>query len=201
MSKRLVLAVMTVATVAFVPAWASAQSPVTFTIKAGVTGTTFQVDEASGLDTGRIIGAAAGVSFGKALSDNLSVQAEALVTQKGGDVGVPGFTNKVRVSYLNVPVLVRFGSTTTNDTHFHVFTGPEFGIKLKAENTGVLFGVPEEEEVKGSDFGWTVGAGVETGPWTVDARYTFGLMNINAAASDVPVKNRALMVLAGYRFR
>jgi opacity protein-like surface antigen len=201
MSKRLVLAVMTVAIVVILPTWASAQSPITFAIKAGLTGTTFQVDDSNGLESSSIFGAAAGVALTKSLTDNLSIQGEALVTQKGAEVSVLGFTDKIRISYLNVPVLIRYGSTTTNDTHFHVFTGPEFGLRLSTENAGFIFGLPGEEEVESTDFGWTVGAGVETGPWTVDARYTFGLMNINAAVSDEPVKNRAFMLLAGYRFR
>ena len=200
----LLLRILSVAlvTVTFLPVAAAAQTPITFGVKAGVTASTLSANDTADLDVKTIWGAAAGVFLGKNLTPNLGLQLEGLVTQRGAKDNTFGGDAKIRLAYFDVPLTVRYGSTTTNETHYHIFTGPQIGFKLKAENTDDVFGTTDiDDEVEALDFGWTLGAGVERNRLSLDARYTFGLMNINAASSDEPVKNRSFMVLIGFRLK
>lgn len=188
--------------VTLLPTLTWAQTPVTFGVKAGVNSSTLSVEDNSGLETSRIWGAVAGVFLGANVNDNLSVQVEGLFSQRGAkDTSTPS-TTKIRLTYLDVPVVVRLGNTTTSGTHFHVFTGPQLSLKLKAEGINDVFGTEDlDEEVESMDFGWTLGAGVERNRLSLDGRYTFGLKNISVAPSDGTFKNRTFTILVGYRLK
>jgi opacity protein-like surface antigen len=201
--------VITVALFAIIlaPAIAAAQVttyPMTFGIKAGVNASTLSTED-SLLDTSTIWGAAGGIFTGRNISENVGIQLEALLSQRGAiDNSLGSSETRLRLTYLDVPLTARFGSTTTNDVHFHAFTGPQLGINLSAKAKNDFVGVEEDldEEVKGWDFGWTLGAGVEMNNISLDARYTLGLTNIDASeSSDGSIKNRTFTVLVGYRFR
>jgi hypothetical protein len=201
MSKRLIPVLLAVAVIGMSrPAFA--QEPVTFGIKAGIVNSTLNVDDEDGFEVDSVWGAAAGLFAVKNMTDMLGLQVEALFVQKGAHDNTLDLDTKLRLTYLDVPVTVRIGNTMTDAGHFHVFTGPQVGFKINAEGQNDIFGdLDLGDEVKSVDFGWTLGAGYERGPWSVDARYTMGLTNINAAESDGTTKNRSGMLLVGYRFR
>lgn len=202
MSFRLCVLSVALATVTFLPAAAAAQTPITFGVKAGVTASTLSANDSADLDVKTIWGAAAGVFLGKNLTPNLGLQLEGLVTQRGAKDNTFGGDAKIRLAYLDVPLTVRYGSTTTNETHYHVFTGPQIGFKLKAEIIDDVFGTTDiSDDVESMDFGWTLGAGVERSRLSLDARYTFGLMNLDATSSGDTIKNRSFMVLIGFRLK
>lgn len=75
---------------------------------------------------------------------------------------------------LDVPLLVRVGSSSANDTRFHVFTGP---------------------------LAWTAGVGIEMRGWTIDGRYTLGLTNVDDSSAFDEFTNRTISVMIGYRLR
>lgn len=188
--------------VTLLPALTWAQTPVTFGVKAGVNASTLSVEDNSGLSTSTIWGAVGGVFVGKNLNDKLSLQVEGLFSQRGAKDTTNPSDVKIRLTYFDVPVLVRLGSTTTSATHFHVFTGPQLSLKLKAEGIDDVFGTEDlDEEVEAMDVGWTLGAGVERNRLSLDARYTFGLKNISVAVSDGTIKNRTFTILVGYRLK
>jgi opacity protein-like surface antigen len=143
------------------------------------------------------------VFLGTNVSDNLSLQVEGLVSQRG----VKGLDGSVettfRLAYLDVPVLARFGNTTAGETHFHIFTGPQISFLLSAKESteGISGSIDFKDELKSNEFGWTIGAGVEKGNVGVDLRYTHGLTNIDDSASDGAVKNRTLALMVGVRLK
>jgi opacity protein-like surface antigen len=184
------------------PAVAAAQSyPTTVGIKGGVNASTLSVDESEGLEVDRIWGAVGGLFVGRNITENFGLQLEGLFSQRGGEDNTFTSPVKIRLTFLDIPLTARFGSTTTSNTHFHVFTGPQFGIKLDAEGIDQVFGQPADVEVESWDFGWTVGAGVEMNRVSFDARYTMGLTNLNTSPADPEVKNRTFSFMVGYRFR
>jgi opacity protein-like surface antigen len=204
MSFRRVITVALCAT-ALVPAVAAAQTstyPMTFGVKAGVNASTLAVED-NLLDTSSIWGAVGGLFVGRNITDNAGLQLEALFSQRGAKDVSSSSETRLRLTYLDLPLTARFGSTMSNDVHFHAFTGPQLGIKLSAKAKNDFLGVDEDldDEVKSWDFGWTLGAGVEMNNLSLDARYTLGLTNIDASSSDGSIKNRTFTVLAGYRFR
>jgi outer membrane immunogenic protein len=185
------------------PSVAAAQTayPATFGLKAGVNSSTLSSDDDL-LDVGSLWGAVAGAFIGKNMSDNLSLQLEGLFSQRGAKDNTFGDDAKIRLTYLDVPLTARFGSTTANNVHFHAFTGPQLGIKLSSKYTDDADSdVDLDDSVKSWDFGWTVGAGVEMNRVSLDARYTLGLTNIDESDSGSSLKNRTFTVLLGYRFR
>lgn len=194
---------LAVAGVILVPVAAAAQTPqdTTFGVKAGVTNSNLATPADTELK--RIWGAVAGVFVGRNINDNFSMQVEGLFSQKGTKDRSVGSGTKVRLTYFDLPVLFRFGSTTTNETHFHVFTGPVPSFKLKAEASTESpdFTQDIDDEVESFDFGWTLGAGFERNRFSLDARYTHGLMNIDKAVTADKLKNRTFTVLAGIRLK
>lgn len=186
------------------PSVAAAQAvyPTTFGLKAGVNSSTLSSDDDL-LDVGSRWGAVAGGFVGRNITDNLGIQLEGLFSQRGANDKTSGLDNSIRLTYLDVPLTARVGSTTGNNMHFHAFTGPQLGIKLSAKAKDDFLGteIDLDDEVKSWDFGWTVGAGVEMNRVSLDARYTLGLTNIDNSDSDASLKNRTFTVLLGYRFR
>lgn len=189
-------------TVALVPAIAAAQAPYStiFGIKAGVNSSTLSSDPDS--DLSQLIGLVLGAYAGRHINDNLGVQVEALFSQRGAKEQIGSVDTTVRMNYLDIPVLARFGKTNMDGMHFHAFTGPQIGLNLSAkvkEDGGQSFDL--KDEVKGTDFAWVLGAGVERNRWNLDARFTLGLSNIDNSQSDAKIKNRTISVMAGYRLK
>ena len=58
-----------------------------------------------------------------------------------------------------------------------------------------------DEDVEDFDFGIVGGLEYAIGRFSIDARYTFGLTDLNGAeGDDTKAKNRVLSVMAGWRF-
>ncbi len=199
MAVRLRLVLLPLGMLVMIPVVAAAQSKATVGIKAGVNIATISSSDS---DTSSILGAVGGVFFGSQINDRVGVQVEGLYSQQGAKDKTPGSDVKYRVNYFNVPVLARFGNTTTNTTHFHVFTGPQAGFKLNAKASSKNLGLTVDvgDEVKGFDFGWVLGAGVEMNRLTFDVRYTLGLTNISTMSGDT-AKNRTFSAMAGIRLK
>ncbi len=203
MSFRLRVITVALGAAIMLPSVAAAQTvyPTTFGLKAGVNSSTLSSDDDL-LDVGSLWGAVAGAFIGKNITDNLGIQLEGLFSQRGAKDNTFGDDAKIRLTYLDVPLTARFGSTTANNMHFHAFTGPQLGIKLSSKYTDDADSdVDLDDQVKSWDFGWRVGAGVEMNRVSLDARYTLGLTNIDESDSGSSLKNRTFTVLLGYRFR
>ena len=138
-------------------------------------------------------------------STRLALQTEALYSQKGAQMEEGGDSAKIKLDYLDVPVLARFSSPVSSGTSFHVFAGPSFSFRVSAKSESSFDGEEEnediDEDVERFDLGLVAGAGLELGRFVIDGRYTWGLSNINKVESDdVTIKNRVFAVMAGIRF-
>lgn len=148
----------------------------------------------------KVWGAEAGVFADHRLTPDLGGRVEVLISQRGAKNSLTG--NTMRLAYLDVPLLVRFGNMTTNNVHVHAFTGLTPGFLLKTDTTtGGGLSSDISTDVKTFDLGWVIGAGVEQHAWSFDARYTFGLLNANNVPTGATFKNRSLGLNVGYRFR
>lgn len=186
---------------------AFAQQPAAFGIKGGVNfanlnfegdGADVNFDSRTGFVGGLFVVVPSNTPF--------ALQAEALFSQKGAEAEEGDFSSKIKLNYLDVPVLARVSSPASSGTSFHVFGGPSFGFKLSGETESSFDGEEETEdlddEVKGFDLGLVLGAGVEFGRFVIDGRYSWGLTDINNEEEDegVKVKTRTFSVMAGFRF-
>lgn len=175
-------------------------TPWTFGIKAGATLSTLQADNNADLDIAW--GGTAGVFAGSNITRNLGVQIEALVGQRGAKNDAGG-DRTLRITYLDVPVFLRLGNTQTNHVHVHAFTGltPGFKLDSKLTDNASTLTIGVTDKIKGFDLGWVFGVALEHGPWQFDARYTFGLVDVNDLAGGADIKNRSAGFNVGYRLR
>jgi hypothetical protein len=179
-----------------VPATASAQMQ-SFGLKAGtnfakVAGGGGSSDSMTGLNFGLFASFPAGSS--------LSIQPEALFSQKGfkingGEIG--SMTNKL--TYLSVPVLAKMSFGGEGTSRPYIFAGPEVALLLTAKASAGGFSASIKDGFKSLDFGGTVGGGVELGKVSLDARYGLGLASI--AEGGGSAKNRAITLMVGYSIR
>jgi hypothetical protein len=182
------------------PIAAAAQGPASIGVKGGVNIAKLKFDsDAEQVDVKNLVGAVAGLFLSKPISDNVGVRIEGLFSQKGAKNQESGEDAKYKLTYIDVPALLVFGPSSSGNTHFNVFTGPQVSFKTKAEFEFAGQTEDADNQVKGTDFGWVVGAGLESGRLTADARYTLGLSNI--AESGNKVKNRVFAVMVGVKLK
>ena len=145
------------------------------------------------------------------LIDMLSLQPEVLFSALGAKGDVSGASGKYKenLSYIEIPVLVKFYPPISLPVALNIFAGPSLGINLSGKYTAsgdyeTLIGDDKGDlEDLGADlktvvFGLSIGAGVDIGKIVVDARYSMGL---TSADEDLDIKNSTFSVMAGYRFK
>ena len=110
---------------------------------------------------------------------------------------------KTSHDYLEVPVLLKLGSPSRDDSVRPILVaGPSVGFLLGAKE---VHDTDYAEYLRSTDFGVVVGGGVELGRLSLDARYHRGLAAIDrdyeATYGRVAggVRNRAFTVTAGFR--
>ncbi len=189
-----ILALTFVAIVAL-PSIASAQGPATIGVKAGVNFAKLSGDGV-GDDAKGLVGAVAGLFVSKPINDGVGFRVEALFSQKGAKAEDSGVEGKIKLTYFDVPLLATFGPASSN---FSFFTGPQISFKSSAKFEALGQSEDFGDEVKGTDFGWVVGAGVSSGRFMADARYTLGLSSI--ADGGDSVKNRVFAVMVGVKLK
>lgn len=181
------------------PAWAQGGGGV-------IIGANFANIEFTGSDEpnwDRRLGLVGGVFVTMPLGSSFSVQPEVLYSQKGAKAKEGGDELTLELDYLDIPVLARV--TAGGPTGLVLFGGPSFGFKLRARSKVDVEGTKEEtdigNDVETFDLGLVIGAGVQSRSVLFDARYQWGLSNINKDEFDATeVKNRVFSVLLGFRF-
>jgi hypothetical protein len=175
-----------------------------FGVKGGVNFATLSVEDGDSAFDSRIGAVIGGFVTWQAFSW-LELQPEVLFSSKGAKVEESGISSNLIVDYLEMPILARYSRPLSDNWRIYVAGGPTLGVRLRARATTEFSGGTEEididDDVEQMDFGVAVGGGVEVGRWMFDGRYTFGLSDIDANASDAATfRNRAISVTAGFRF-
>jgi hypothetical protein len=153
------------------------------------------------------VGAVVGAHLGFTLGRVIGLQTEVLYKQKGLKASAPAGIEEaitLKLDYIEVPVLLRFGAMGRNGLQFLV--GPSFNFNTRARV--VLEGMFDEDEDVADEFedfelGLVVGAGYYGSPLIVEGRYEEGLTDIadfqDFGEADT-YRNRTFMVLMGFRF-
>lgn len=146
------------------------------------------------------------------LGGRTAVQIEALFTPKGGKLlqETDDVTATLILDYIEVPLLVRVTANRSSSVSIHVFGGPSAGVRINAKQQvaytgGVIrsgFSDDISSEIARFELGLVAGGGVDVGRYgVIDARYFWGLTDVNRNASDGNrIRNRGLTILAGLRF-
>lgn len=153
-------------------------------------------------------GLAGGAYIRFGLSDRLGLQVELLSMPKGADVRAedPADHVDIRISYLEVPMLLHIPIGATETFAPYVIGGPTIGFETRCRVTGTD-GVTQDcddagLELNSPDFGLAAGGGLGfllgPGILLLEGRYTWGLTNINAAAAAPAIRNRTATFMAGF---
>jgi hypothetical protein len=175
--------------------------------------TSLQYSENQGIvETSFILGYGAGLLLGTNFNDNVGLQGELIFSQlaqkykTGGDI-----ERKVKLSYINVPLLLSLNTGIHNPVNLNFVIGPQLGL-----NTGSSVEVNNGTEadtvhavlaVKRGDIGFAYGVGVDFGSevkFSVGFRGVYGLVDIsdrsrNITTSEYYILDRAhVRTYSGY---
>jgi hypothetical protein len=173
--------------------------------------------EPNGVTLDYKVGFLAGGFLGIAVNDVFSVEPQAFYAQKGAKVSGTGTSSSgegsVKIGYIEVPLLGKFWIPSESQVKPFIFAGPYVAFKVRCKVDGAAFGGTStdcdqttEINLKSTDFGATGGAGLEfkAGKQVVrvDARYDFGLTNINDTSSsdNTKIKTRSFAGTVGVGF-
>jgi hypothetical protein len=147
------------------------------------------------------------------VNEMFMIQPEALFMMKGDREDAGDATAKVKLNYIEVPVLAKVSFMPQAAANPSIFVGPSIGFnttaKMEVEGTGTpLDGEMDvKDNTKSIDFGVVFGGGLDIpvgdGGQTVgfDVRYTLGLTDINdTTGDDTEVKNGTLTVMGSFSF-
>jgi outer membrane protein with beta-barrel domain len=134
----------------------------------------------------------------------VTLQPEVLYSMKGARLDAGGAPTSLLLDYVEMPVLGRV-SMTAFGRRVYVAGGPTFAFRVRARTRSAFSGVTEEidigDELRRFDLGIAGGGGVEFGALVFDARYTFGLTDIDKDKTDAATAhNRVLSLTGGWRF-
>jgi len=225
------------AAIVFATSWVSAQE-LSFGVKGGINIAKLNGQIPSELDYNKaIIGPHIGGFINYEIQDQFSVQAELNFSRQGTTIGleeaydgdVISFKQKLRATYLNIPLLAKYEISPG----INAFVGPQIGFTLKAVSKWELESelYPEEniyldidlinggtydldgDEIKTIggykqiDFSLVFGGSYElTSNLFVDARYNLGLSIVdkystyNTSYDSFQLKNSVFQCSLGYQF-
>lgn len=156
-------------------------------LKAGLNLANGSGDNADALDASMLTTFHVGVYGQFGLSDAITLQPEVLYYGAGSKVVDGEFD--LKLSYIAVPVMFKYNLGET----FNIQAGPQIGLLMSAD----LDGTDIKDGLKGTDFGFNIGAGATFGKFSADARYSLGLSNIDDAGGDW--KNNVIQISLGYQ--
>ena len=191
----------------------SAASPaaaqLTFGVKGGLNVAKLSFDPDEGFTPENRMGLVVGMLVTQPLRSRFGLQLEALYSQKGtkDEFSEDGFDFKqtFELDYFEIPVLANIAVTSSDTVRFSVNAGPTFGFLVNDKQVTEFEGEKEEsdiEDVKSYDIGFALGGAVQTRQLIFDARYTWGLTNLNDDPDDPDqkVKNKAFTFTVGWLF-
>lgn len=190
-------------------AQSSSGSPLRVGVMAGGSSATIGGKDAD--DAERRTGFLAGAYLVKPIAGTLSLRPELLFSQKGAKTSIVeddvAADVELKLSYIDVPVLLQLEPTASGNIRPHVYGGPSFGFKANCKleaSAGDISGSVDcdnDFDLKSFDLGGVVGAGIGfplggIGA-TIGARYQHGFSDI---AKDATVKNRVFSIYGSIEF-
>lgn len=112
------------------------------------------------------------------LNSTWAVQPEVMYSSQGAKYSITDGEHDLSLNYINIPVQVQY----MFQNGFRLQTGPQLGFLtgVKDKVNGNETGFFSSDDFKSIDFSWTAGLGYQsTSGVGVDARYNFGISNIN----------------------
>ncbi len=132
------------------------------------------------------------------LDRQLALQPELLYSGQGAKSASNLASGKIELGYLNIPVLFQY----MFDNGFRLEAGPQVGLLLSAKSKVGNLSTDIKDNLETLDAGLLVGVGYIHPPtgFGVDARYQFGLTNINKS-NNFKSYNRGFQLGVFYQFK
>lgn len=146
------------------------------------------------------------------LSENVAVQPEVQIGQKGGNFEVAqGELAKISTDYVSIPVSIAFRFPASESISPFISVGPQVSFRVSC-TAGVQTSSTSSTEVDCSDlsnagsqpstdFSVLFGAGAQVGNALFSIRYDLGLTALEYTTEAQKVNNRVLQLTAAYGFR
>lgn len=161
-------------------------------------------DETEITDAKTLTGLVAGLFVTVPVNNTVAFQPEVLFSRQGTRFTEGSETAKIKLDYIQVPLLGRF--KLGSGSPVSVLVGPSLGFRTRAkvDFPGAPIGLSDdfEDEVEKFDAGLVTGVAVEAGRLVLDGRYTWGLMNVakDDEFGSGTAKNRVFSASVGFRF-
>lgn len=163
-----------------------------FGLRAGLNVATIVPDSETDLtDRGAKLGFIGGVYAEVPVASGVSLQPEVLYSQKGVDRDAPNAS--IGVDYLEIPLLVKAGLPVSDLLDVDVYAGPALAIKLGDDDE------VDTARFNSTNLGVSAGIGLASGPFGVDARYTFSVQDATEGEAN-DFRHRVVSLTGVYRF-
>lgn len=164
-------------------------------VKIGVNFATVSSDDDEDDDFSTRTGIIAGGFLTVPAGGMVAFQPEVLYSMQGATFDEDGAEITAEVDEIQIPLLLRLGRKSA-----HFLVGPSIGFITRAKFTSDDdFEEDFKDDLKSTDIGLVVGAGVTVNRFLVEARYTAGMTNLNED-DDEENKSRVFSVLVGVGF-
>jgi hypothetical protein len=132
------------------------------------------------------------------IGDSIAIQPEFLYSMIGAKADVDDFDSEIDIRVFQIPILFRADFAGASVRPF-VLAGPALSFRLDAKEKFEDEESDLDEDVEKVDIGFAIGAGLQFGRGSLEARYTHGLRDIDKD-DESKAKTRVFSVLAGFRF-
>lgn len=165
-------------------------------MKIGINSAKFVGKDIPGKGVKSMPGFAIGGFFSYKFNERYSIQSELFLTTKGAKINTMGSIYQSNLfAYFEFPLLVKMTFLNEKRIKPNIFCGPALAFSYFALNeTGFL------EDIKGTDFGWILGAGFEFWKISFDIRYNRGLVNFDDSEDNLDLKNSCISFMLSYSF-
>lgn len=178
---------------------AAAQTDPVFGAKVGINFANLSFDPDDEESSDSRTGLVAGVFVIVPINARFAFQPELLYSQQGAQQDEADA--KIGLDYINIPLLGKI-HLTSGDNPVSIVVGPQIGFRSQAKAKMGSEEVDIKDSIEGVDWGLVTGLSATMRNFVIDARYTWGLSNINALEDDTQkVKNRVFSISAGIIFR
>ena len=170
-------------------------------VRIGMTGATLSGDAVEVKDLGSKVGLTLAGIIGLHISKTAPVFLESglYYTERGAKKD----KNKIGLTYLELPVLIKYGIQATDDIAVLPYIGPYFSYGFAGKYKNKALGISESsyDTFKHLDMGIKIGCGAEYNKLYAELGYQFGIANIaKENAADLDAKGHALFVNVGVNF-
>lgn len=156
----------------------------------------------------RKIGFEAGIFADFPINRLLSIQPEAVFSQKGGEETSQSLGNSsITLNYIDVPLLLKINAPVEGMLQPFIFGGPYAGYLVEATSEAEGGSQDLTDFLNEIHYGIKLGLGVNIGSLLIDARYDMGIANLykededlGGADSDFKITTAGFVLSLGLRF-